>query len=105
MTKVLSIDFDGVIHDFKHPIEGKRMGGPIPGTKAALKFLIDNGYTIIIFSVRAGSESGKKSIKDFMEYYNLPYDEITNEKTKSDYYVDDNGLRFHDWEETLKKIK
>ncbi len=53
MSKILAIDFDGVIHDFKNPIEGRRMGAPIEGTKEALDKFKSKGYKIIVFTVGA----------------------------------------------------
>lgn len=101
----LAIDFDGVIHDYKNPIQGRRMGEPIYGAKDALLTLQNQGHELTIYSVRGGSESGKKSISDFMDYYGIPYDSITNIKEKSDYYIDDNAIRFDNWNKTLKEIK
>lgn len=100
----LSVDFDGVIHDHENPIEGRKMGGVIKGAKEAIESLKKKRHHIIIFSARA-TPSGKQHIKDFLEYYKIPHDEITNVKTSSDYYIDDNGIRFNNWEDTLKQIK
>lgn len=99
--KVIAVDFDGVIHDYKNPIEGRRMGGEIFGTKDALKRIRAKGYKIVVFSVW-GAES--KTITDFMKYYNLPFDEVTNIKPLADYYIDDKAIRFTNWEDALNQI-
>src|ERR1035437_3723081 len=96
MNKVLAIDFDGVIHDYKHPIVGRRMGAPIEGTQEALNQLKSQGYKLIIHTVW-GDEKGKKTIADFMEYYKLPYDSITNIKPIADWYIDDKAIHFEQW--------
>jgi histidinol phosphatase-like enzyme len=98
MIKVLGIDFDGVIHDYKHPIKGRRMGAPIEGTKEALERLKRQGYKIIIHTVW-GDEKGQKTIADFMKYYELPYDEITNIKPQADWYIDDKAIHFESWKD------
>ena len=98
MGKVIAVDFDGVVHDFKHPIKGRRMGEPIEGTQDALKRLRGLGHKIIIHSVWGDS----KAIRDFMEYYKLPYDSITNIKPTADFYVDDKAVRFTNWPEICK---
>jgi len=98
---ILAIDFDGVIHDNKHPIEGRRMGPPIKGAKEALETFIKRGDTIIVFTVWGGVK-GQKTISDFMHYYHLPFNQITNIKPQADVYIDDKGLRFINWEEVLK---
>ena len=99
--RVLAIDFDGVIHDHKHPIVGRRMGTPIVGTKEALKKL-HHSYKLIIFTI--WKPQSYQTIKDFMKYYELPYDEITNIKPDAMAYIDDKGIRFLDWEQVMKQL-
>lgn len=94
----LAIDFDGVIHDFKNPIKGRRMGAPIQGTKEALDSFKKKGYEIIIHTVW-GDEKGQKTISDFMNYYQLPYDSITNIKPNVDWYIDDKAIHFTCWKD------
>lgn len=101
--RVIAIDFDGVTHDYKNPIKGRRMGEPIKGTQEALVSLKDKGYRIVIHSVWADS-NGSKTIADFMKYYNLPFDEITNIKPHAEYYIDDRAIKFTSWEDVLKQI-
>lgn len=100
--ETLAIDFDGVIHDKDHPIEGRRMGGPIDGSKEALIRLKQLGYRIVIFSVWADKP---KVISDWMNYYQVPFDEITNIKPQAKYYIDDKAIRFQNWHDTLEQIK
>jgi hypothetical protein len=101
--KVLAIDFDGVIHDFKNPVPHRRMGPPIFGTKEALETLKNQGYELIIFCVW-GDEKGQKTIADFMKYYGLPFDSITNIKPQADYYIDDKAIRFKTWNLALEEV-
>ena len=95
---ILAIDFDGVIHDFKNPIQGRRMGTPIQGTKEALIKFKQRGDKIIVFTVW-GDAKGTKTISDFMKYYELPFDEITNIKPQADVYLDDRAIRFINWQD------
>lgn len=95
---ILAIDFDGVIHDFKNPLKGRRMGAPIQGTKEALEKLKQDGHTIIIHTVW-GDARGSKIIEDFMKYFDLPYDSITNIKPQADFYIDDKAISFISWQE------
>ena len=97
----LAIDFDGVIHDFKNPIAGRRMGAPIEGTKQALDELESKGCKIIVFSVWGDQP---EVITDYMNFYELPFHEITNIKPLADYYIDDNAIRFTNWADILKQI-
>ena len=103
--KILAIDFDGTIHNYKHPKPGRRMGDVIPGAKEALIKLRSRGYKIIIHTVFSGDEREQKVVEDWLKYYGIPFDEVTNRKPNASFYIDDNGLRFNgDWEEILNTI-
>lgn len=94
---VLALDFDGVLHDFRNPLEGKTLGLPLPGAKDAVcRLRQEEGHTIIIFSVKPPS-----LIEEWMRYYDIPFDRITTLKPEADLYIDDKGMRFHDWPTTL----
>lgn len=103
MSLVFALDFDGVVHDYKNPIQGKRMGKPIHGANEALRKLKARGHRIIIFSTW-GDEKGKKTIEDFMRFYGLLFDDITNTKPQADYYIDDKGVRFTSWDDFFNLI-
>ena len=77
------------------------MGLPMPGTEEALKVLHECGYRIIIHSVRGDRPD---HIQKWMEYYKLPYDEITRVKPAAHVYVDDKAIRFTSWSQTLNEI-
>ena len=95
---ILSIDFDRTIHDIDHPI--KKMGPPIEGAREALQGFHSEGHKIIIFSCRRDS----KVIADWIEYFQIPYDDITNIKPHCDFYIDDNAIRFINWKDTISII-
>jgi hypothetical protein len=97
------IDFDGVIHDFKNPIQGRRIGAPIEGTKESLQSMKSRGFEIVIFTVW-GDEKGQKTIRDFMNYYELPFDSVTNIKENADWYIDDKAIHFDNWQSVLQKL-
>ncbi len=99
--RVLAIDFDGVIHDHKHPVEGRRMGAPMEGTKEALTQL-HYRYKLIIFTI--WKPESHKTIEDFMKFYELPYDEITNIKPQADFYIDDKAITFTNWGRMLEQL-
>lgn len=93
---ILAIDFDGVVHDHKHPIEGRRMGAPIEGAKEALQIFKRRGDRVIIFSVW-GDAVRQKVIADWLKFYAIPHDSITNIKPMADVYIDDKAIRFTSW--------
>ena len=97
--QVVLVDFDGVLHDIKHPVPGRRMGPPIVGAKEGMEKLKARGNKLIIFSVRASNESGKKVISNWMEYYGIPFVGITNIKVNADWIVDDRAIHFSSWED------
>lgn len=98
----LAIDFDGVLHDHKNPIDGKRMGSPIAGAKEAMQQLHQEYYLIVHSVWGAAGKSG--AIEDWLKYYEIPYDEVTNQKPNAKYYIDDKAIRFYNWEQALADI-
>jgi hypothetical protein len=97
---ILAIDFDGVIHN--NPTKG--MGNPIEGAKESLhKLYWDN--RIIIHSVRATTEDGKRMIESWMNEKEIPYHEVTSTKPQADVYLDDKAIRFTRWDESMISIQ
>ena len=101
--QVILVDFDGTLHDIKHPVPGRRMGPPMPGAKEAMDILKQRGNTLIVFSVR-GYEPHRKVLADWLDYYQIPYDDITNIKVQCDWIIDDRAIRHISWANTLLKI-
>ncbi len=97
-VNVLAIDYDGVLHDDKNPVEGRRMGAPIEGAKEAMITLKNRGYDLIIHTVRGSSP---QHVIDWLNYYEIPFDEVTDKKIVADWYIDDHALRFTSWPQVL----
>ena len=91
---VIACDFDGVIHNWDHPIEGRHMGPPFEGAKEALTQIQAQGHRIIIHSCNR-----KDVIEKFMAYYELPYNYIWDQVGKpiADVYLDDRAITFTTW--------
>lgn len=105
----IAVDFDGVIVDYDFP----RIGKLKKNAKKALIFLKKMGATIIIHSARTDmtfplNASGKplREMISFLQQNKIPYDIIWQlpGKPVADIYIDDRGIRFTNWIETLKKI-
>lgn len=94
---ILAIDFDGVIHDAKNPVPGRRMGPPMEGAKDSMTALKLFGHTLIVHSVWAGP-----AMEDWLRYYQIPYDEVTKLKPSADHYIDDKAIKFTTWQELMK---
>ena len=109
------IDFDGVIHvNSKGFYDGTIYDKPIKGVKKALKSLYNNEYRLIIFTCKADPErplingkSGIELIWEWLEKYDMDQyiQEITYQKPRALFYVDDKGIRFENWKETLEVIR
>jgi len=106
----LAIDFDGVIHTFdKGYFDGTCYGEPIKGTKEALQLLSEK-YTLIVFTAKVkkdrplvNGKTGMQLVEEWLEKYNMMQyiSEITHEKPRARYYIDDKGIHFTSWDQTL----
>jgi hypothetical protein len=101
----LAVDFDGVIHDPANIKKGYKLGVPIDGAFEALWEFHNRGAIIVIHSVWAGTEQKRKAMADWLHYFKIPYDFITNIKPDCDYYIDNKGVRFTNWREVSEFIK
>ena len=106
----IAIDFDGVIHkNSKGFFDGTVYDKPIQGTKEALEQL-SKKYEIVIFTCKVKPDrplinlkSGKQLIEEWLSQHNLLQyiHEITCEKPRASFYIDDKGYRFSNWVTTL----
>ena len=103
----ICFDLDGVICELKRPEESYFDVLPKPGAVEYLNKLKENGDYIIIHTARhmktcegnvgkVIQRVGKQTI-DWLEKYNIPYDELYFGKPWAEIYIDDNGFRFTDW--------
>jgi capsule biosynthesis phosphatase len=101
------IDLDGTICPIKKKEERYEDLQPSPGAVEKLRELKKAGHYIIIQTARnmATQESnlGKvmknvgKVTLDWMEKYEIPYDEIYFGKPNAHLYIDDRAFRFESW--------
>jgi len=113
-SKVLAIDFDGVIHSNEYGFyDGTVYGTPIKGVEQALRELSQR-YVLIIHTSKANpkrplvnGKTGKELIWEWLEKYNLNsyIKDITYDKINASYYIDDKAIRFNNWNSVIKKIK
>jgi hypothetical protein len=110
----LAIDFDGVIHNMdKGFYDGTCYGDPLPGSLEAIREL-SKKYRIIIFTAKAkpdrplvNGKTGIELVREWLDKYGVLdcVIDITSEKPRAILYIDDNGYRHTDWDNTLKFIE
>jgi hypothetical protein len=103
----IAIDFDGVIHkNSKGFFDGTVYDEPIEGSLDSIKKIYNLGYRIIIFTAKAksdrplvGGKTGKELVWDWLKKYNIDtyIKEVTSEKPRALYYIDDKAIRFENW--------
>ena len=113
-VKNMSIDFDGVIHDWnKGWHDGTCYGEPIEGALEAVKLLSEK-YRIIIFTAKCkpdrplvNGKTGKQLVLEWLKKYDLLdyISEVTHEKPRAMIYIDDKGYRFQSWNNTIKYLE
>lgn len=112
-SKNICVDFDGVIHkNSKGFHDGTIYDDPVEGTKEALEFLSKN-YNLIIFTCKARPErplvngkTGKELIQEWLEKHGFDkyISEITHEKPRAWFYIDDKAIKFEDWKQVLGEL-
>lgn len=110
-TQQIAIDFDGVIHkNSKGFYDGTVYDEPIEGAIEAIKEL-SKKYEIVIFTAKAkpdrplvNGKTGAELIWDWLEKYNIQQyiKKVTSEKPRAVFYIDDKGIKFESWVQTLQ---
>jgi len=103
----LVIDLDGTICPIKQAGQSYSELQPFTGAVERIRELRSNGHYIIIHTARnmatCESNMGKvvrnigKITLDWLEKYNIEYDEIYFGKPNADVYIDDRSIRFENW--------
>ena len=105
----ICIDIDGTICALRKNGENYADVLPLPGAREKITSLKLAGHYIILMTARhmatCASNVGMvvarqgKTLLDWLENHQIPYDEIWFGKPHADIYIDDNALRFNDWNE------
>ncbi len=109
----IAIDFDGVIHTFdKGWHDGTCYGKPIKGSLEAIK-KISKKYKVIIFSSKVrpdrplvNGKTGYELVSEWLKKnkYSRYISEITHEKPRANYYIDDKAVLFsNNWRDVLEQ--
>jgi hypothetical protein len=110
----LAVDFDGVVHTFdKGWHDGTCYGEPIKGSLDSLKCLAED-WRLVIFSAKVkpdrplvDGKTGYELVDEWLTKHGVRdiIDEITFEKPRADYYIDDKAIEFTDnWDEIVRRL-
>jgi hypothetical protein len=109
----IAIDFDKVMHkSSKSFYDGTIYDEPIDGVDEALE-KISRDYKIIIHTCKANPDrplvdgkTGVELVWEWLKKYELHkyVTDIMYGKPNAKYYIDDKGIRFTSWSQTLKDI-
>jgi hypothetical protein len=108
--KRILIDFDGPVHRYsKGYLNGQIYDIPTEGSKEALQFLKNEGFEIVIFTTRVSQEEhpetfqlNAQTLRNWLDNYDIPFDRVTSEKLLALAYIDDRGVRFSSWSDTIQ---
>tara|TARA_B100000700_G_C14559435_1_gene630378 strand:- start:188 stop:583 length:396 start_codon:yes stop_codon:yes gene_type:complete len=110
----IGIDFDGVIH--KNSLgfhDGTIYDEEIEGTRKALE-LLSQKFNIIVYTCKArkdrvlvNGKTGTELVWEWLKDKNLDQyiNDVTAEKPRAKFYIDDKAVYFQSWDEALNKIK
>jgi len=105
----ICIDIDGTICNLRKAGEEYKDVLPKQGAVEKIKSLKASGNYIILLSARHMATCGGnvglviarqgKTLLEWLNKYEIPYDELWFGKPHADIYIDDNGFRFNSWNE------
>ena len=107
-------DLDGTICHTKQKNQNYIDVLPIKGAVETIQQLKSNGHYIIIYTARnmltynnnigkiIANQSG--IVIKWLELHEIPYDELHFGKPLADFYIDDKGIKFNNWEEIKNLI-
>ena len=105
-SKIILVDFDDTLHATHDTRPGVTPGKPEPGALAALRYLKQRGYKIIILTGRPVNEPKVyQDTKRWLDHYQVPYSDLTNVKPEHyGYVVDNKAIHFDNWSAILRLL-
>lgn len=102
MRETVVFGFDGVVTTYENGWQGDSIinDKPVQGIREAL-IEINKKYKIVVLTSRCNTESGKKAVIDWLNKYDIPYDNVTNIKPEAKAYIDNNVISFNGNSSTL----
>ncbi len=110
----ICVDLDGTICENIRPGVSYKDVLPLPGAVDTLEELKQRGYYIVIFTARnmraCDNNIGRimarqgKIVIDWLDKYGVPYDELRFGKPHVDYFIDDKGIKFTNWDNVKQQL-
>lgn len=104
----ICIDIDGTICALRKDGETYADVAPLPGAVQKISEFKAAGHYVILLTARhmatcAGNTGlviarQGKTLLDWLDHWKIQYDELWFGKPHADVYIDDNALRFENWE-------
>lgn len=105
--RTIALDFDGVVHAYTSRFTPIPADPPREGALRFVNQLVDEGFTIIYHTARAGNASYIDHVLDWLKRYHFPPGEVTAFKPAAIAYVDDRAVYagpFTSWDRVLFDI-
>ena len=110
----ICFDLDGVICELRGEGQDYSELSPIPGAAENIKKLRAAGHYIILHTARhmkstdanLGKVIARKGLVtlEWLENHQIEFDELYFGKPYADIYIDDNALKFENWDLTMRSL-
>lgn len=98
-SETVSIDFDGVIHEYRQPFASpvEIPDAPVRGAREAISKL-RRKYFVVVCSTRCMSQAGTRAVERWLRKHRIKFDLVTDMKLPARAYIDDRAIPFKgDW--------
>lgn len=104
---IIAVDFDGTLMDPNNVRQGYRMGQPEPGAILSMQRLKNQGHTLVIFTARNVQHPNQhKAVADWLTYFKIPFDGITNiKRPEFEVMIDNRALHFDTWPQVMTRLR
>ena len=98
-NSVVCVDFDGVLNNYSGWKGETELYTPRDGAREFMSELRKD-YRVVVFTTRDNN-----LVREWLEKYNILFDDVTSTKIGAVCYIDDRGLQFNgDFNETLNQL-
>ena len=97
MSKMIALDFDGVLHSYTSGWQGpgEIPDPPTPGAQEFCRKLLGAGYEVVVFSSRSNYVEGLRSIHLWLTENSFPSEiRVVTQKPSAHVALDDRSITF-----------